>query len=86
MLRLAARRVLLVLLIGGVLIYGFAMRTGRYQLERLETTMYAVIDTATGTVWVYRAHPGRTAQGESRFDFREEDVIHGSDLLWRLRP
>jgi len=86
MVRLAAGRVLLAILIGGVLMYGFAMRTGRFQLERLDTTMYAVIDTATGTVLVYRAHLGQTRQGEQKFEFREEDVTPGSDLLWRLRP
>ena len=64
--RVAARRVLLTLLIGGVLVYGFAMRTGRYQITRMDTNFYLLLDTSTGATWVHR--------GELRDDRQAEEL------------
>lgn len=77
----AAGRVLLALLIGGVLIYGFAMRTGRYQITRMDTSLYLLLDTSTGATWLHR---GEIEDG--RVSFRVESFEPSSSVLWRFYP
>jgi hypothetical protein len=75
----AAQRVLLALLIGGVLIYGFAMRTGRYQITRMDTSLYLLLDTSTGATWLHR---GEMEHG--RISFRLESFEPSTFALRRF--
>ena len=79
--RVAARRVLLTLLIGGVLVYGFAMRTGRYQITRMDTNFYLLLDTSTGATWVHRGE-----LRDDRITFRPESFEPSSSVLRRFYP
>ena len=81
--RRAALRLLASIVILAVLVYGFLMRTGRYQIVPLEGHLYAVIDTATGARWLYR---GQFNHDTDRVEFIFQDSHAGSSLLRRTYP
>ena len=84
--RRSTLRLLASIVILAAIVYGFLMRTGRYQLTRLDATMYVVIDTSTGAHWVYRGDARTDKRGQLRIWFKLEDRTSSWSALKRLYP
>jgi len=72
---------LLLLIVVAALVYSWGNRAGRYQVERLDTSLFIVLDTSNGKHWIYRPsveYRGDQAHVHFTVEDREEAVA-----LWR---